>query len=294
MSCPNCNCNPCSCQCSCDPANEAVSSALSNLQSNFLGSVTKQCVNGEVVWVLPCNLNTDFPGYPRLEDEALLCYWQRVISALAQGGVTLCDALNQICALTLSPGDILYVNALGDIVNLPIGSSNQFLKSSAGFPTWSVLPLITEPYVLIEHQEANGVNGGSSAGASWTTFGLNTIVSDLGSNVTSLIAGEFMLEAGIYEVYGATPLNTGLSGSAREKLRLRNITDGATVIVGMSCFQFEAGNFAFLSGLFTADPTKSYALQYYDSAGYATTGLGLATNAGEVEVYSTIVLRKKS
>lgn len=82
MSCPSCNCNPCQCNCSCDPANEAVSSALSNLQSNFLGTVTKQCVNGEVVWVLPCDLNEEFVGYPRLEGEALLCYWHRVIAEL--------------------------------------------------------------------------------------------------------------------------------------------------------------------------------------------------------------------
>ena len=69
-----------SCSTKCDPANEPVASTLSNFISAFFGSVTKTCVNNQVVWTLPCDLDTaPFPGYPRLPGEGLACYFARVI-----------------------------------------------------------------------------------------------------------------------------------------------------------------------------------------------------------------------
>lgn len=80
--CPTCNCNPCSCTNKCDPQNEALSSAFANFNAALIGSIVKTCVNGQVVWTLPCNLDAAFQGFPRGVGESVLCYWERVIASL--------------------------------------------------------------------------------------------------------------------------------------------------------------------------------------------------------------------
>lgn len=87
--CPTCNCNPCNCNCSCDPDNEALSSQFQNFTNDFIGNITKTCVNGEVVWSLPCDLSGEFTDFPKGADETILCYWQRAIqSALSGAGIS--------------------------------------------------------------------------------------------------------------------------------------------------------------------------------------------------------------
>lgn len=80
MSC--CNHNPCS-ESTCDPANEPLASALNNFITAFFGTLTKTCVNDQVVWVLPCDLDTGFPGFPRVAGEGLACYFKRVFESIS-------------------------------------------------------------------------------------------------------------------------------------------------------------------------------------------------------------------
>lgn len=67
-----------SCKPKCDPANEAIASELKNFEQAFFGTVTKSCVNGEVVWTLPCNLAQGMVCYPRLPNEGVACYILRL------------------------------------------------------------------------------------------------------------------------------------------------------------------------------------------------------------------------
>ena len=75
-----CSCEPCQNQC--DPAHEPLPSAIDNFVTQFFGEVTKTCVDGQIVWSLPCNLDTGIPGYPRQEGEGLACYFKRVLNEL--------------------------------------------------------------------------------------------------------------------------------------------------------------------------------------------------------------------
>lgn len=82
MSCSSCGCNPCN-EVTCDASNEPLASALNNFITSFYGSLTKTCVNNQVVWVLPCDLDTGITGYPRIAGEGLACYFLRVFNAIA-------------------------------------------------------------------------------------------------------------------------------------------------------------------------------------------------------------------
>lgn len=81
MSC-GCGNNPCT-DTACDPANEPLASALNNFITAFFGSLTKTCVNNQIVWVLPCDLDEGMPGYPRVAGEGLACYFIRVFSLIS-------------------------------------------------------------------------------------------------------------------------------------------------------------------------------------------------------------------
>lgn len=82
MSC-GCHCNPCQCEETCDSNNESVVSTLNNFIGSFFGSVTKTCVNGQVVWLLPCDLDgTPVAGFPRVPNEGLACYFARIMGNL--------------------------------------------------------------------------------------------------------------------------------------------------------------------------------------------------------------------
>lgn len=84
MSCGSCRCNPCRCHAECDPANEPLSSALNNFVTAFFGSVTKTCVNDQVVWSLPCNLDSGAAGFPRNSGEGIACYLLRYVDFALQ------------------------------------------------------------------------------------------------------------------------------------------------------------------------------------------------------------------
>lgn len=67
----------------CDPNNEPLSSALDNFIEQFFGSLTKSCVNGVIVWTLPCDLESGSAGFPRNSGESLGCYFTRFITTFA-------------------------------------------------------------------------------------------------------------------------------------------------------------------------------------------------------------------
>jgi len=72
----------CRTPCSACPPNtadcETLPSALQNFVDAFFGSVTKTEIDGEVRWLLPCNLDIGLPGNPRADGEGLACYFLRL------------------------------------------------------------------------------------------------------------------------------------------------------------------------------------------------------------------------
>lgn len=65
----------------CDPNDEPLSSALNNFITQFFGTLTKSCVNGVVVWTLPCDLEAGSSEFPRNAGESLGCYFTRFITS---------------------------------------------------------------------------------------------------------------------------------------------------------------------------------------------------------------------
>lgn len=59
---------------------ESLPSRVENFTKNFFGDVVRTEVNGELVWSLPCGLDTGLPNNPRGVDEGLACYFLRLFN----------------------------------------------------------------------------------------------------------------------------------------------------------------------------------------------------------------------
>lgn len=83
MSC-GCHTSPCTCI-TCDPEHEPLSSALNNFITAFFGTITKTCVNNEVIWALPCDLDVGLASFPRNPGEGIACYFLRYVQTVTVG-----------------------------------------------------------------------------------------------------------------------------------------------------------------------------------------------------------------
>lgn len=145
-------------------------------------------------------------------------------------------------------------------------------------------------YLEYREEQVAGTNGGTFTSGAWQTRTLNTEVSDAGGH-GSLSTNQITLAAGTYECEIFAPARA----VGFHKARLRNITDGSTTLVGGS---FEQGTgsgqttMATVFGRFTIAAPKVFEVQHRCQTTGTTTGFGSAATFDEVEVYTTIRLRK--
>ena len=179
----------------------------------------------------------------------------------------------------LADEDLLY--AVDDPAGTPAEKkiTAKVLKAYIGLPQ---LMHVSERY-------ATTTNAPGSAAATWNVRVLNTTDvnqitgASLGSSQVTLPAGTYRVRAWA----GAIDLD-------RHQLRLRNVTDGATVANGTSELSnnsdYSLTN-SLLYGRFTIAGTKVFELQHYTELSGGL--LGNATGDGEVEVYAQMVIERE-
>ncbi len=143
--------------------------------------------------------------------------------------------------------------------------------------------LAANNYVLIRDQQTSGTDGGTFTNGAWRTRVLNTEVSDTGS-LAALSSNQVTLAAGTYLFRGVAP--AGPVG--HHQARLQNVTDGATLLTGMSSQSTAgalSGTNAEVRGIFTIAAGKALELQHRCQTTAATNGLGVAASY-DLEVYA--------
>ena len=168
---------------------------------------------------------------------------------------------------------------------VPSGTADTALVSQYGD---ALKYLIDEgrSYAKITDTKASGVDGGTFTSGVWQRRTLNTKDSD-DDLIVTLAGGQVTLQAGKYRIKASAP---GYEVGAH-KIRLRNITDGTTEIVGSSAyfnFNLNVMTHSFLSGEITIVSAKTFELQHHcqttDLSGF---GVDLSGD-GENAVYATI------
>ena len=138
-------------------------------------------------------------------------------------------------------------------------------------------------YIQLEDQKVAGSSAQSLVAGVWQTRALTVEVVDTSSDC-SLAANRFTLAAGTYEIDASASI-ASLTGTHR--LRLRNVTDGSTTLLGQNVV---GGPSAVLVGRFTIGMSKIFELQHRTS-GICTGG---TADGWDVEVYAVVMLRKTS
>jgi hypothetical protein len=138
----------------------------------------------------------------------------------------------------------------------------------------------------VRDQKSNGTEGGASV-AGWNDRVLNTEVTNE-IDGASLSSNQIILPAGEYYIEASAPSVT----SGRHQIRLRNVTDGTTIILGQTAYghsSYGGMSSSELSGKFTLSDTKTLKIEHYVGESKAEYGLGLAALDGtEDEVYTDV------
>lgn len=170
------------------------------------------------------------------------------------------------------------------------GSTGYITINAATIPSIAALPILQPRIATLSDVKTNGTAGGSASAATTTTRTLNTTVDTTGI-VTSLVSNQFILSAGTYYIEASAQ---GYLVD-QHKIRIRNITDTTTSIIGLSAVSGGAAataTHATLNGEVIISASKTFELQHYTQTASATSGLGRATSSGESEIFSMVKITK--
>ena len=152
-----------------------------------------------------------------------------------------------------------------------------------------------DAYALLWNQETSGTGGGATSAASFVKMTLDQLVDPAG--FVGLSNSQITLGTGTYLVRAHGQAWSSDAGGPRCKLRLRDITNTATAIVGGSGFgtQGAAEASLFLVGRMVVTGTTVFEMQLFVNAGNPSLGQGVDGSSGEVEVYNqTEIYREAS
>jgi hypothetical protein len=155
------------------------------------------------------------------------------------------------------------------------------------------------PFAHYREQQNDGVNSSDALTASsFSTRTLNTEVTD--EITISLASNQMTIPAGTYFCHARAPQNGGNAVTQTGKLRLRDVTNGTTLLLGGSVGGYGALTNAssgvimpaelVVQGRFAVAGSVAVELQHWTGA--ANTNGGTAVTAGEAEVYSEVLLWK--
>lgn len=206
--------------------------------------------------------------------------------------------LVSLADIITTKGDLLVGNAADVAARLGVGTDGQVLTADAASTNgikWAAAGSGSGylGYISVQDQKTANTAGGTFTSGSYVTRTLNTEVTDT-NNDCSLAANQITLAAGTYECLIHAP------GRAvnRHKARLRNVTDGTTVLVGSSAYCDAASGASstdsVIVGRFTIAASKALEVQHQAQTTCPTNGLGVESNMSEIEVYTIVELRRVS
>ncbi|KKN42645.1 hypothetical protein LCGC14_0710970 [marine sediment metagenome] len=136
-------------------------------------------------------------------------------------------------------------------------------------------------YILVRDKKAITVDGGTFTNGAWQTRDINEEVADPGGHA-SISGNQITLAAGTYRCQISAPAYA----TRRHQVRLQNITDVATEVLGTSSYAYTTDQCrTFLSGRFTIADTKVFEVQHRGELTSATFGFGIASDWGD-EIYT--------
>ena len=203
----------------------------------------------------------------------------------ATGFVTFSIEETNVCnEVVLQNSDIIaagYANA--DVLIL------RFTSAGLIDTTWGSNGIIDQPgnpnlFTTIWEQESTGTNGGTFTSGAWQTRILNSITNI--NNTVALSNNQFTLSPGIYTIAATAPAYK----VDNHQIRLQNITNSVTTLMGTSAFSPNSGGSmtsSYINGQFAVSIPMVFEIQHMCTTTEANDGLGIASGFGN-EIYTIV------
>lgn len=195
-------------------------------------------------------------------------------------------------------GDLIYATGNAAVTRLALGATGTVMKGGASAPSFaqivdadvsasaaiaaskiSGLPVLYS-WAFIRHSVTSGTDGGTLTASTWLTRPCAEVTDADG--ILSVASNQLTLAAGTYRVRITA---TGYSMGGRVGTRLRNVTDGTTLLVGSQGYAVDSQWTAEVAGQFTVAAAKALEIQHWTGVTQSANGMGAAVASGEVEVY---------
>jgi hypothetical protein len=155
--------------------------------------------------------------------------------------------------------------------------------------TWGTNGIINQPgkvnlFTTLWEQQSTGTNGGTFTSGAWQTRTLNSITAL--SNGVTLSSNQFTLNPGLYVVNIGAPAYK----VANHQIRLQNITDGVTTLMGTSGYSPTTGGsvtHSYISGQIAVSKPTVFEVQHMCTTTRTNDGFGIASGFGN-EVYTVV------
>lgn len=184
-----------------------------------------------------------------------------------------------------SAGDIIRPHAN----NLTAQEFSKWHITVSASPTAQNINVITpaKRVAYIKDVKSSGTDGGDFNSGAWRRRDLNTTEGD---SFVSLSSDQFTLPAGTYEIDASAPAYK----VNRHQIRVRNVTDSTTEILGSSEYcndSTSAQTRSFLSGEIEIDKTTTFEVQHRCTTTKTGGGLGMYGGFTD-EVYTIVKIEK--
>lgn len=142
---------------------------------------------------------------------------------------------------------------------------------------------------IIKDSKSSGSDGGTFTSGGWQTRDLNLTEGDF-SKFGVLDSNQFKLDPGTYHTFAEA---MGYS-VADNRLKLRNVTDGTDVKIGLAEYAATTGaaSTPTVSAYFTITSPKIFELQHQCDNTQATNGFGKNAGYGTAEIYAQVTITK--
>ena len=146
---------------------------------------------------------------------------------------------------------------------------------------------VASEIAVVRDVKASGVDGGTFSSGSWITRDLNDLRGD-SSFITIDGINTFTLDSGIYEISATAPARD----VDQHQIRLYNVTDAASEVLGISIQSEVADPASSLNGIIRIDSQKTFRIEHRcTSNGTSSFCLGTGVSWGE-NVYTQVRIEK--
>lgn len=140
----------------------------------------------------------------------------------------------------------------------------------------------TQSYAKFLYTVASGTDGGTATATTWVTRPINTEETDA-DGIGTLASNQIFLGGGTYRTLIVC---VGYHLNGRWANRLRNVTDGTTILTSTSGYGVDGMCPTVIQGQFTIVSGKALEVQHYATSTQNTNGLGANVGTGEKEVFT--------